>query len=789
MRRLIRTSFLLLLILLVIIIVGGWLYLRTSLPTTSGTVHVPGLDGVVDVIRDGAGVPHIFATTDHDAIFALGYLHAQDRLWQMEMNRRIGNGRLSEVLGESALNVDKFQRTMGYARVVRQNFETLPSSARMLLESYAAGINAWLAENHTLPPEFLILGITPEPWTVYDSLVWAKMMAWDLAGDYDLELLRAQLTAAVGAQRAAQLLPAYPKDALTILPADFTTPATADLLRLDTELQDLFHLGGAEVGSNNWVVSGQHTQSGKPLLANDPHLGTSIPSTWYLVELQGKTLHITGSTLPGLPAVVIGHNEHIAWGMTNLNPDVQDLYIEHINPANPNQYAIGDSWAEMEIAEEFIYSKGATKPLRWAARRTRHGPLISDVTDTPTAMALRWTALDNDDTTVAAFFAMNSARNWDEFRTALRSFVGPSQNFVYADIEGNIGYIGPGHIPIRQQGEGMLPAPGWSDDYEWTGWIPFDELPQILNPAIGYLVTANNRVVGDDYPYLLSNDWAPPYRAQRITNLIEEKRSSGSGLTANDMAEIQADQVSLQAQTLLPILLTYQPQDARQQQALDYLRAWDGNATRDSVAASIYEAWMITLPRALFGDDLRGDLYDEMANRANPLFVLNTLKDVAFGPIWCDNVLSAPQETCAETALTALDSALDDLTSRLGPEMTEWQWGKLHFIQYPHRPFSQVAGLNWLFDRSIANGGNRYTVNVGSVNIGQAYDQTSSPSYRQIIDLADFNQSRFSQTTGQSGNLLSAHYADLVESHRNVTYLPMSFGRDAVAGDLLHLEQ
>lgn len=782
-------KFLIVLILFFGLIVGGgWLYLRTSLPQTTGTVTIAGLAGPVEIIRDAAGVPHIFATTDHDAIFALGYVHAQDRLWQMEMNRRIGNGRLSEVLGKTTLDIDKFQRTLGYARVVRQNYETLPQAAKDLLQAYADGVNGWRAEGHTLPPEFLILGVGFEPWTVYDSLVWAKMMAWDLAGDYDLELLHAKLVEAVGEERAAQLLPAYPSDGVTILAQAPPLDNALALLHLDSQLQMDFHLGGREVGSNNWVVSGQHTATGQPLLADDPHLGASIPSLWYLAEIQGDKLHVTGASLPGLPAIVIGHNEQIAWGVTNLNPDVQDLYRERINPANPNQYAVGDQWIDMTIAEEPITIKGETAPLRWAARWTRHGPLISDVSDTTTALAMRWTALDPEDGTMGAFLQLNYATNWDEFRAAFRDFVGPSQNFVYADRAGNIGYIGPGRIPIRAKGTGLLPVPGWTDEYAWQGWIPFDELPQAFNPPAGYIVTANNRVVDDTYPYFLSTDWAEPYRADRIVQQLKAHISNGKGVTADDIAALQADQTSLEAQAMVPLLTTLTPQDERQRAALAYLSAWDGNASRDSIASTIYEAWMIALPRALFADDLRGDLYDEMANRANSRFVLNTLSDPALAPVWCDDVLTAPAESCAEITLKALDTALDDLTDRLGSNMERWQWGNLHFIQYPHRPFSQVPVLRWFFHRSIANGGNRFTVNVAPTNIKQAYDQTHSPSYREIIDLSDLNQSRFSQTTGQSGNLLSPHYADLVKPHRDVKYLPMTFGRDHASGDQLRLE-
>ncbi|RME62871.1 MAG: penicillin acylase family protein, partial [Caldilineae bacterium] len=359
MKRVVLWGLLSLVLVLVIVIAGGWFYLRTSLPRTSGTVQVSGLDGPVDIVRDADGVPHIFATTDRDAVFALGYVHAQDRLWQMEINRRVGAGRLSEILGEATLNTDKFLRTLGTYRAAEAAWPALSPEAQTIVQAYVDGVNAWLAEGHTLPPEFLILGVKPEPWTPVDSLVWAKMMAWDLGGDYDLELLRARLTQALGPERTAQLLPAYPKDGATILPGQQpSASALDDLLRLDSTLKRIIGLRGLDVGSNNWVVAGSRTDTGKPMLANDPHLGARIPSIWYLAEVQGDTLHVIGATLPSLPLFPTGHNERIAWGVTNVGPDVQDLFLERINPANPNQYEVNGEWVDMEIVEEVIRVKG-----------------------------------------------------------------------------------------------------------------------------------------------------------------------------------------------------------------------------------------------------------------------------------------------------------------------------------------------------------------------------------------------------------------------------------------------
>jgi penicillin amidase len=746
------------------------------------------LDGQVEIVRDRWGVPHIFATNDRDAFLALGYVHAQDRLWQMEMNRRIGAGRLSEILGDATLDIDKFQRTLGYYRAAESDYSVLSERSRMALDAYAAGVNAWLAEGHTLPPEFLLLGVTPEPWQPVDSLVWEKMMSWDLGGDYEMELLRLQLGQALGAERAAELLPPYPKDALDILPPEAFSIASADLLRLDRSLQFDFGRGGREIGSNNWVVAGSRTTTGLPLLADDPHLSASIPSIWYLAEIQGDQIHAIGATFPGLPAIVIGHNERVAWGVTNVGPDTQDLYIERINPANPNQYEVDGDWVDMTIDEEIIAVDGEDQPLRWAARSTRHGPLISDVTTTGAPLALRWVALTPGDTTMDAFMGLNYAADWQEFVAALESYVSPSQNFVYADVDGNIGYYAPGRIPIRVDGhDGMLPVPGWDSSAEWTGYIPFDRLPHTFNPPAGFVATANNRVVGADYPYLISNDWAPPYRAQRITDLIEQF-SAGDKISADDMAAIQGDRVSLQAPELLPLFLSVTPADDRQRQAVGYLQGWNGELALDSVAASIYEAWMLHLERAVFEDDLRGDLFDELSTRANPIFLSNVLNDTTLRSAWCDNVLTVGLESCEDMALLALDTALDDMSGRAGDNMDQWRWGEIHKTQYPHQPFSEVAYLKPLFHRTIGNGGDRFTVNVAPVNLHTPYDQTHVPGYRHIVDLADMQNSRFVQTTGQSGIVLSGHYDDLIRMHRDVQYIPMAFGRSQVRGNTFTLD-
>ncbi len=774
MRRVLLTLAGIVLALLILVPAGGYLFLRRSLPQVNGTVKVQGLQGPVEIVRDPDGVPYIYAANDLDAIFGLGYVHAQDRLWQMEFQRRIGAGRLSEILGESTVETDKFLRTLGTYRAAQQAWDALSPQAQQVVQAYVDGINAFLAAKPALPVEFTILGFSPAPWQPADVMVWAKMMAWNLGGDYDSELLRAQIYQALGAERAAQLFPEYPAAGSLILP---NLGKSADgLVALTQQVNALLGADALNIGSNNWVVSGARTTTGKPLLANDPHLGAQIPSIWYLASIQGNRLHVIGATLPGMPGVPTGHNDRVAWGVTNLGPDVQDLYVERVNPANPNEVEVNGAWRPLTIVSETIQVKGRKEPIQWAARASRNGPLISDaIGDAGATLALRWTALDPGDTTLEAFLGVMYAGNWDEFRSALRAYVTPSQNFVYADLDGNIGYYGPGRIPVRAAGNGYMPSPGWNDEHAWTGFIPFDELPHDFNPTSGYIATANNKVVADSYPYFLASDWAPRYRADRIVQMIEEKTT----LSPDDMAAMHADQKSLQALELLPYLLRTPTQTPEQARALDILKTWDGVMRQDSAAAAIYAAWLVHLQPALLEDDLGKALSEEFLKGFHPTYLAQTL-DQSNSP-WCDNVLTPGVEDCGAAQRTALQAALEDLTERMGNDnIAGWRWDKVHFTVFPHNPFDQVGALKGIFSRQIANGGDGSTVNVAPFRASAPFSQRHVPSYRHIITVGDWNDSRFMHTTGQSGNVLSGHYDDLIARWQGVVYLPMRFDRDQV---------
>lgn len=795
---------------------GGYLYMRRSLPQVSGSATVAGLQAPIEIVRDVDAVPHIYAQNKLDAIFGLGYVHAQDRLWQIEFQRRIGQGRLSEILGPTTLPTDRFLRTLGVNRAARSAWDNLPAESRTATEAYIAGINAWIAASQgKLPPEFLLVGATPEPWTGPDVLVWQKMMSWDLGGNYTTELIRSDIARKVGLERAEQLLPGYPEDGPVIAQSLGDGVGYGQLIDLGEQVRALMGVGGPNgegLGSNSWVVDGTKSASGKPMLADDPHLATRVPSTWYLAHLSAGELDVIGATLPGTPGIVIGHNRDIAWGVTNLGPDVQDLFRERLDPTGKMAEFQG-TMEPMQIVTETIQVKGQP-PVEQMVRITRHGPLISDALNANDAelpasarraaplepLAFRWTALDAEDTTLTAFLALNDARNWEQFRAALSYYVAPSQNFVYADNQGNIGYYAPGRLPIRAAGDGALPAEGWSGKNEWTGFIPFEELPQAYNPPEHFIATANNRPVADDYPYFLGREWAQPYRAQRISDLLQAK----DVLTIDDHAAIQSDVVSLYARQLLPQLLpltTPGQGDEDLAQALEMLRGWDGTMSGDSAAAAIFAAWQQRLPRALSGDELGTDLINRYEGRSSftTTFLHTTLADS--NSVWCDDVTTPPAESCGSVVTEALSAALADLRARLGNDMGRWRWDQLHTTVFPHQPLDSVGPLRRIVSRSIGNGGDSNTVNVGpfgcarsataapsaspapSVRVfecAQPFQQRAIPGYRQLIDLGNLNAGRFIHAIGQSGHPLSPHYDDYMQDWQTVRYRTMRFERATV---------
>jgi penicillin amidase len=778
MLHLVRGLFFLV-VLLILAVLGAYFYLRMSLPKVSGSLTVPGLQESVEVTRDQNAVPHIYAKNQADAYFALGYVHAQDRLWQMEFQRRVGAGRLAEVVGEAALETDKFLRTLSVYHYAEATIPKLSAETRSVLESYVAGINAFLQHKRgPLPPEFLILRHTPEPWTVADVLVWAKMMAWDLSGNWDDEILRARMTERLTPEQIAELWPPYPGDAPIILP-DFA--ALYKHLDFDALYATSPKPEPPGAGSNNWVLAGSKSVTGKPLLANDPHLGLGAPSLWYFAHLSAPGLEVMGATLPGTPSVLLGRTDKIAWGFTNTGPDTQDMFLEQLSESG--QYLTPDGYKDFETRKEVIKVKD--KPdIELTVRISRHGPIISDVNESAQsaanasgsnyALAFAWTALRDDDFTLQASINMNHAGNWEEFAKALEDFHVPQQNIVYADVEGNIGFYAPAKIPVRKSGDGMMPVPGWTGEYDWTGFVPFAALPNAYNPIADEVVTANNKITPDGYPHFLGNDWAEPYRINRITQLLGQVQKH----SLETFASIQHDQTSLMAQEFLPYLREVEAETTVEKAAQAELLSWDGTMDKDKAAPLIFSAWYRELARLMYSDEL-GETFEDYYG-FHPLFVSDVLAEET-KIRWCDDTRTPAEESCDFVEVKAFKEAIVYLANTYGNDVSKWQWGTAHYAHSDHAILTSTP-LGRFFDIKIPNGGDAFTINAARFGIGnkEPFTQTNGPGYRALYDFSNLDASLFIHTTGQSGNRLSGHYKDFAETWRDGRYIPMTMNREDI---------
>jgi len=768
--------------------VGGYLWLRTSLPTIDGGVTLAGLDAPVQVVRDARGVPRIRAESQKDAYFALGYVHAQDRLWQMEFMRRAGAGRLSEILGEPGLSTDRFVRALGFYRLAEANYASLPAEVRAAFDAYAAGVNAWLdTHGGALPPEFVLLRFEPERWRPADSLVWSRLMALRLGRNWRTELVRPHLAEALASngvppERLAELWPADPPDAPVTLAA-VSPPARAALDAVREALPDTLLSDGA---SNGWIVHGRLTETGKPILANDPHLRFGAPILWYLARIEAPGLSVTGVTAPGVPLTVLGHNGRIAWGMTNAGGDVADLFIETVDPKDPDQYMAPDGPRRFVSRQERIRVKGGAT-IAMTVRETRNGPVISEVSATAgrlsgsgRVVALATPALSPDDRTVEALFAINRARNWDQFRAAARNFHAPHQNLFFAATDGDIGFISAGRIPVRKAGDGRMPVVGANGDHDRQGFIPFEMLPQMHNPPSGRIVNANNRLVDDGYPYLISRDWAEPYRAERVVEALD-----GDVHTLAETERLQLDVLSAGARRLLPQMLKATPADARGRRAVALLAAWNHEMRRDRPEPLIYAAWLRQLMRALAEDEL-GQAFADYANltySSRARFVESTL---AGHRHWCDDVATAATESCESRLDLALDRALDEIAAAQGSDMAAWRWDSVHRATFTHRILTRVPILRRLADLSIESDGGDHTINRGKFGGGaRPYAHLDGSGYRAVYDLSDLERSRFMIATGQSGNFLSSHYRDMLRPWRDGRYLRIAAQPVETAGKLV----
>jgi len=816
-----------------------------SYPQVTGEVKMPGLDGAVEIYRDEMGIPYIYASTAHDLFFAQGYVHAQDRFWQMDFWRHIGSGRVAELLGEGAVGDDKFLRTLGWRQVSEAEFAELSARTRGILESYAEGVNAYLAgrEAAEISLEYMILKgvLNPdyviEPWTPIHSMTWGKAMAWDLRGNMGAEIERAILLKNFTPEQVAELFPPYPEDHPVIVQEIGGTTAfrgertelaiSPELALVDLDgLADQFarldtYLGpaGSGIGSNSWAVSGEYTSTGMPLLANDPHLAIQMPSIWYQNNLHcaPKTeecpFEVSGFSFAGVPGVVIGHNERIAWGVTNVGPDVMDLYIEKVNPDNPNQYEVNGEWVDFEIREEVINTPGG-ESVTLTVRSTRHGPVLTDtygplkdqvdLESNPDAqpfrdkagvqlpdnyvISLAWTAL-SPSSPFEAIWGFNTAQNWEEFREAARHFHVPAQNLLYADVDGNIAYQMPGDIPVRKNGDGRLPVPGWTGEYDWTGYIPFEELPYVVNPASGYIVTANNQVHSWDYPYLVSTDWAYGYRAARIVDMIE---NAPGKIDIAYIQSVQGDAKSLNAETLVPILLSVEMDAALADTRDQFLASWDYQEYADSQSAVVFEWFWWNLLMGTFKDDLPEAYWPGGGSRWYE--VIRNLVEQPNSDWWDDKDSEDVIETRDDMFVRAFEETVEQLRKEYGKDEEKWPvWGELHSATFRNGTLgkSGIGPIEALFNRGpFITGGGESIVNATGWTVGESFEVDWLPSMRMIIDLGNLQNSVTVHTTGQSGHAYHPHYDDMAPLWANIEYYPMLWDEQAIrsqAEDYLRL--
>jgi penicillin G amidase len=761
-----------LLLLAVLVAAGGYLWLRTSLPETSGSIAVPRLGAKVEIVRDGDGIVTIRAQSEADAFYALGFAHAQDRLFQMDMMRRLGAGRLSEVVGAATVNVDKTMRILGLYRVAQASLAKIPNEMRVTLEAYAAGVNAFLdTHGSALPPEFIVLGYSPERWQAADSLVWGRLMALQLSGNWSEELLRYRLAARLTPQQLSELWRAPPADELGIpqaqKPDDHAAAAPA--------LPDALRERGA---SNNFVVAGSRSASGKPLLANDPHLGLQSPIQWYLVRIETPTLTLVGATAPGVPVLIVGHNGKVAWTFVTTGSDTQDLFLEKLLPGDPTHYLAPAKPLAFERRDEIIKVAGA-EDIALTVRRGRHGPILSDApalewTDPAQVLALSWPGFDEDDGTAAALYRINRARNADELLAAAKGFGSPMQNILYADTAGHIGFIAPGRMPVRNKlnAAGQMPAPGWTGDYDWTGYQPVDSLPQTIDPTAGWIATANNDIRPEDYGRFLSGRWEAPYRYNRIAELLEATPKH----TADTLAAIQLDDTSgAAAETLSSLLDAVVPDTSTKlssTEALDLLKAWDFRMARDRPEPLIFTAWMAELDKAILSDEL-GDLFADYAswNLRDGARFASELQSP-----WCDDTRTPEIESCKTQINKAWHAALEKLSAAYGRNPADWRWGDAHQARFGHAMFDRIPILRALASDPIATDGDDTTVNRATPRVdfdSVVFPDVHGAGLRAIFDLGDLDRSRFIIAGGQSGNPLSAHYHDFIERWRDGGYVEL----------------
>lgn len=760
---------------------------RPRLPRLDGTFQVRGLDGRVEVIRDRWGVPHVYAGSTRDVFFAQGFVHAQDRFCQMELDRRFGHGRVAEVFGPTALPLDRAARVLGFGRTAAIDLEAADDALRAALDAYSDGVNAWIRSPwYRAPVELALVGAPrPAPWTPLDSLVFGRMMYWQLCRGWASEVVRARLIEAVGPERAAELEIVHdPRNPVTL-------PRGIEVADLDpADVLPRGPLRDRGMGSNAWALSGARTASGRPLLANDMHLPLMLPSFWYEIHLVGGGLEVSGVSLPGLPMVMAGHNARIAWGMTLAHTDAEDTYVERFDPRSPHRYEFQGAWREADVRVEEIRVRGRRRPERVEVVTTVHGPIVSDaLPGVGRRLALRSTALDPAQSALG-WLRLNTARGWDDFVAAMRVMETPPLNVAYADVDGNIGYWCCGKVPIRASGDGRVPACGHSGDAEWVGYVPFDEMPHARNPAQGYVVSCNQPVVPPDYPHWMGGVFVNGARARRIVQAIE----AGGRMTVEDCRALQADVTCLPAADLIARLRRVRSDDPDFRLVSAILDGWVGRLDPRSVGACVYEVLRFRLARRLLEPALGPDLADRLMGRGFDPTVSLSNEFYGHDSATILRMLDRPKSWWVRTAggrdawvVGACRDATAYLRERLGPAPERWEWGRIHGAVFAH-PMGTQPPLDRVFNLGpLPIGGDTDTPNQTAMCPDDPYDVKAwAATFRQILDTADWSRSLIIHAPGQSGQPASPHAEDLLDTWMRCELHPMLWTRADVEAHAAH---
>jgi penicillin G amidase len=732
---------------------------RRPLPRVKGTIEVEGVRSKVRVRRDRWGVPHVEAREREDLHFAQGYCHGQDRLWQMDFYRRVVEGRLAEMAGAEGLVVDRLMRTLGIRRAARAEVAALDSELLAYLERFCAGVNAAAADARALPLEMQVLRLRWEPWTPVDILSLGKLLAFGLSTNWERELLRADMVRELGPELATRLDPVYPADNPVVNQQAWSGEGLPLVEQIDGVRRAIGFATEAS-GSNNWAVSGERSATGSPLIAGDPHLPPSMPGIWYEVSLRQGDRFVRGASMPGMPGVYMGQNNDVCWTFTNVMADVQDLFIERIEG---DRYLFRGEWLPLETAREEIAVKGRDEPVVLMVRLTHHGPIVNEAlgADEDEPLALAWQTL-SEATAFAGMFELLDIVSGPDLVAKLEGHTSPASNLIWADRHGSIGYKLIGRLPRRLGGSPDLPKPGWTGEFEWEGTVSYEELPEVVDPPSGFLVTANNRIVGDDYPHHITSEWLDGFRAKRIEQLLEEKEKHD----LESFEAIQSDNLSLPGLEAVRRLSRLHPSGQRERSAIERLRSWDGRLDPETIAGTIYQAFLLRLAREVarcaIGDR---DLCERWLDRADNGFTAHITSPWRWHShlmaLWEEEdprLIGRPWE---DLVLEALAGALDDLSDRFGPDPEGWRWGRVHEMKFPH----PLGDANPLFDRLLNRrlraGGAQETVSQIAYDPNDPYNAVWAPSWRMIADPTDPDRSRWQMFTGQSGHPASPHYDDL----------------------------